>query len=368
LIDRCGGVTKGSKMTLKNRRRITRAIMIGAIFLCAAASSRHKVLLLNASGSTFIFPIESAWANVYQRSNRLVRINYQPIGSGGGIGQLMQRVTDFAGSDAPLTDEQLAKAPGKILHFPAALGADVVAYNLPKIIPPARVRLTGPVVADIFRGKITKWNDPAISVLNPALTMPGIDIVACHRSDGSGTTYIFTDYLSKVSPDWQKEIGKGISVKWPIGPQENGNQGVTDLLSHTPGAIAYVEQTYAVGAKLAFAQIQNSAGQWIDPDLKSITIAASDSVNNFPADFRGSITNSPGAGAYPISSYTYFLVYEHPRDPAKAAAIRNFLAWVLRDGQTYSMQLHYAPLPDAVVEREEAQLDLIAPPAQAKAR
>ena len=354
-------------MNPKRRRRVTQAIMIGAIFLCAAASSRHK-LLLNASGSTFIYPLESAWSRLYEKSNPHIRINYQPIGSGGGIGQLLQRMTDFAGSDAPLTDEQLAKAPARILHFPAAMGADVVAYNLPKIVPPARLRLTGPVVADIFRGKITKWNDPAIAVLNPALKLPAIDIVACHRSDGSGTTYIFTDYLSKVSPEWKKEIGKGTSVKWPLGPQENGNQGVADLLSHTPGAIAYVEQTYAVEAKLAFAQIQNSADEWIDPDLKSITIAANDSVKDLPPDFRGSITNAPGAGSYPISSYTYFLVYEHPHDPAKAAAIRNFLGWVLRDGQTYSMQLQYAPLPEAVIKREEVQLDLIAPPAQARAR
>ncbi|HXN86614.1 MAG TPA: phosphate ABC transporter substrate-binding protein PstS [Candidatus Binataceae bacterium] len=358
-------------MTLKYRMRVTGAIAIGAIFLCtgiASAEVRPKKLLLNASGSTFIFPIESAWSNVYEKSNPNLRINYQPIGSGGGIGQLMQQMTDFAGSDAPLTDAQLAKAPARILHFPAALGADVVAYNLPKIVPPARLRLTGPVVADIFRGKITKWNDPAIAVLNPALKLPAIDVVACHRSDGSGTTYIFTDYLSKVSPDWEKEIGKGTSVKWPVGAEANGNQGVTDLLTHTPGAIAYVEQTYAVEAKLAFAQIQNSAGEWIDPDLKSITIAANDSMNDLPADFRGSITNAPGAGAYPLSSYTYFLVYEHPRDLAKAAATRDFIGWVLRDGQTYSMQLHYAPLPEAIIKREEAQLDLIAPPAQARAR
>ena len=275
----------------------------------------------------------------------------------------MQRMTDFAGSDAPLSDQEMAKAPGKILHFPAALGADVVAYNLPEIVTPARLRLTGQIVADIFLDKITKWNVTAIAGLNPTLKLPSSDILPCHRSDGSGTTYIFTDYLSKMSPDWEREIGKGTSVKWPTGAQANGNQGVTDLLTHTAGAIAYLEQSYAIDAKLPIAQIQNAEGQWIDPDVKSITAAANNSMKDFPADFRGSITNTPGEGVYPLSSYTYFLVYERQPDAAKAEAVRNYFRWVLHDGQTYSAKLHYAPLPGSVIQREEVQLDDIAAPA-----
>jgi len=218
-------------MNPKHRYTAALALLGAFVFLADTACA---TTLLNASGSTFIFPIESVWSRVYEKSDRNIRINYQPIGSGGGIGQLMQGLTDFAGTDAPLTDEQIAKAPGKILHFPAALGADVVAYNLPEVVPPARLRLTGPVIADIFRGKITRWNDPAIAGLNPALKLPARDIVTCHRSDGSGTTYIFTDYLSKVSPDWAKAIGKGTTLKWPTGSEANGNQGVADLLVHTP--------------------------------------------------------------------------------------------------------------------------------------
>lgn len=229
---------------------------------------------LNASGSTFIYPIESKWANIYQRIDPGLRINYQPNGSGAGIGQLLQGMTDFAGSDAPLSDKQLAGARGDILHFPAALGADVVAYNLPEIIPPARLRLTGPIVADIFLGKITKWNDQAIIELNPQLKLPNREILTIHRSDGSGTTYIFVDYLSKVSPEWETAIGKGTTVKWPVGSDALGNQGVTDMLSHTRGAIAYMELTFANEAKLPFAQIQNAAGEWIDPNLRSITLTA----------------------------------------------------------------------------------------------
>ncbi len=344
--------------SMKRRYRTVGSAFLGAILFWAASAS--ATLLLNASGSTFMFPIESVWSRVYEKTDRDIQINYQPIGSGGGIGQFMQGMTDFAGSDAPLTDEQLAKAPGKVLHFPAAVGADVVAYNLPEIAPPARLRLTGPVIADVFRGKITKWNDPLIAALNPALKLPSSDILPCHRSDGSGTTYIFTDYLSKISPDWAREIGRGTSVKWPVGAEANGNQGVADLLVHTPGAIAYLEETYTIDAELPFAQVQNAANKWIDPDLKSITVAANNSMNNLGADFRGSITDAPGEGAYPISSYTYFLVYQQQQDGAKAEAIRDFLHWMLRDGQRYCAKLHYAPLPDSVIRNEETQIDQIA--------
>ncbi len=313
---------------------------------------------LTASGSTFIFPIESKWANIYAKVDPNLRINYQPNGSGAGIGQLLQGLTDFAGSDAPLTDKQLDDAPGNVLHFPAALGADVVAYNLPEIAP-SRLKLTGPVIADIFSGKISKWNDEKIANLNPELKLPAKDILTIYRSDGSGTTFIFVDYLSKVSPDWEKEIGRGTTVKWPVGTSAPGNQGVTDMLSHTPGAISYLELTYAVQAKLAFAQVPNAAGQWIDPDLKSITLAADNCMSKFQGDFRNSITNAPGEGVYPISSYTYFLVYAKQTDRKKGKALKQFLQWVLRDGQTYARELNYAPLPESVIENEEAQLERI---------
>ena len=317
---------------------------------------------LNASGSTFIYPIESKWANIYEKVDPGLRINYQPNGSGAGIGQLLQGMTDFAGSDAPLSDKQLAGARGEVLHFPAALGADVVAYNLPEIVPPARLRLTGSVVADIFLGKITKWNDQAIVELNPKLKLPNKEILTIHRSDGSGTTYIFVDYLSKVSPEWERAIGRGTTVKWPLGSDAPGNQGVTDMLSHSRGAIAYMELTFANQAKLPFAQIQNAAGEWIDPNLRSITLAADQNMNKFNGDFRTSITNASGAGIYPISSYTYFLVYSKQTDRAKGEALKKFLQWVLRDGQTYARQLDYAPLPGSVVKNEEAQLQRIVTP------
>lgn len=314
---------------------------------------------LTASGSTFIFPIESKWANIYARVDPNLRINYQPNGSGAGIGQLLQGLTDFAGSDAPLTDKQLDDAPGNVLHFPAALGADVVAYNLPEIASPARLKLTGPVIADIFRGAIRKWNDQAIANLNPELKLPDKEILTIHRSDGSGTTYIFVDYLSKISPEWAKEVGKGTTVKWPVGSDAPGNQGVTDMLSHTPGAISYLELTYAIQAKLPFAQVTNAAGQWIEPDLKSITLAADHCMSKFQGDFRNSITNAPGEGVYPISSYTYFLVYAKQTDRKKCKALKQFLQWVLTDGQTYARELNYAPLPGSVIQNEEAQLERI---------
>jgi phosphate transport system substrate-binding protein len=317
---------------------------------------------LNASGSTFIYPIESKWANIYEKVDPSLRINYQPNGSGAGIGQLLQGMTDFAGSEAPLSDKQLAGARGDVLHFPAALGADVIAYNLPEIVPPARLRLTGPVVADIFLGKITKWNDQAILELNPKLKLPNREILTIHRSDGSGTTYIFVDYLSKVSPEWERAIGRGTTVKWPLGSDAPGNQGVTDMLSNSRGAIAYMELTFANQAKLPFAQIQNAAGEWIDPNLKSITLAADQNMEKFTGDFRVSITDASGAGIYPISSYTYFLMYSKQKDRAKGEALKKFLQWVLRDGQTYARQLDYAPLPGSVIKHEETQLQRIVTP------
>jgi phosphate transport system substrate-binding protein len=345
-------------------RALRPALTVFILLLFAPVHAAAAGVLLNGSGSTFIYPIESAWSVVYEKVDSGLRINYQPVGSGKGIGELIQRMTDFAGSDAPLSDQQIKDSPGRILHFPAVLGADVLIYNIPRMPPSAHLRLTGPVLADIFRGKIKKWNDQAILDLNGGLKLPDMDIAPCHRSDGSGTTYIFTDYLSKVSPELSREAGKGTTVKWAVGADAPGNDGVATLVKQTPGAIGYVELTYAVNAELPFAQIRNRAGQWVDANVKTLTVAAANNLANLPADFRASITDASGTGAYPIASYTYFLVYEQQSDRAKGQALKNFLQWVLRDGQTFARALHYAPLPGTVITREEAQIERIKLPAQ----
>jgi phosphate transport system substrate-binding protein len=317
-------------------------------------------LLINAAGSTFVYPLQSKWFAVYAELDHGVQFNYQSIGSGGGIRQLLNRIVDIGASDAPMSEEQLKSAPGKILHFPTVLGAEAVTYNVPGVGP--GLRLTGEVLADIYLGKVTKWNDPAIAQINPTLKLPAVDLVVCHRSDGSGTTYIFTDYLSKVSSQWQKRVGRSTSVRWPVGLGGKGNEGVTALVKQTPGAIGYVELIYALGNKLAVAELKNRDGNWVTPTLDSVTAAAASSVNQMPADFRVSITDAGGARSYPISSYTYLLVYQRQTDPAKGRAIVGFLRWALHDGQRYAAPLFYAPLPAEVVSLEDAQIKTIEVP------
>ncbi len=317
-------------------------------------------MLIKGAGATFPYPIYSKWFDVYAKENPGIRFNYQSIGSGGGIRMLSNRTVDVGASDAPMTDQQLGEAPGKILHFPSVMGADVVAYNLPGFT--GTMRLTGPVIADIYSGKITKWDDDKIKELNPGVAIPSQDIVVCHRSDGSGTTYIFVDYLSKVSPSWAADVGKGTSVKWPVGLGGKGNEGVTALVQQTPGAIGYIELIYALNNKIPFAVIQNKAGNWIAASLAGVTAAAASAAGNMPDDFRVSITNAPGADAYPISSFTWLLVYQKQANKDVGEQIVKFLRWALTEGQTLAPSLEYAPLPAEVVQKETAQIQQIQVP------
>ena len=312
-------------------------------------------LLINGAGATFPYPIYSKLFDVYSKEHPGIHFNYQSIGSGGGIRMITQKTVDFGASDAPMTEEQLKAAPG-LLHFPTVMGADVLAYNLPGV---KTLKFTGPLVADIFLGKITKWNDPAIAKVNPGVELPDQDITVCHRSDGSGTTYIFVDYLSKVSPQWAKDVGKSTSVKWPTGLGGKGNEGVTALIQQTPGSLGYIELIYAANNHIPFADLQNHDGKFVTASLASVTAAAAGAAANMPADFRVSITDAPGADAYPISSFTYLLVYRQQTDKAKGEQIVNFLKWALHDGQQYAPALQYAPLPAGVVALEDKQVEEI---------
>ena len=323
-----------------------------AILILASAQSASAQLLINGAGATFPYPLYSKWFDSYAAVDPKVHFNYQSIGSGGGIKQLENRTVDFGASDAPMSDAQLKTVPDKILHFPTVLGAVVVTYNLPGLTQP--LKLTGEVVANIYLGKISKWNDAAITAINPGVALPDSNIVVCHRSDGSGTTYIFTDYLSKVSPDWSKEVGKSTAVRWPSGLGGKGNEGVTALVRQTPDSIGYVELIYAANNKLPTATLRNADGQWVQADLKTVTAAAASA--NMPPDFRVSITNASGADSYPIASFTYLLVYQHQKDPAKGKAIVDFINWMLHQGQKDAPALSYAPLPAGVVSAEESQL------------
>lgn len=339
-----------------HKRRLITALLIT---LAVAGIGRFGFadLLINGAGATFPYPIYSKWFDVYAKQNPGIKFNYQSIGSGGGIRMLSNRTVDVGASDAPLTDQQLSEAPGKILHFPSVMGADVIAYNLPGFT--GTLRLTGPVIADIFMGKITKWDDDQIKALNPGAALPSTDIVVCHRSDGSGTTYIFVDYLSKVSPGWASDVGKGTSVKWPTGLGGKGNEGVTALIQQTPGAIGYVELIYALNNHIPYAVIQNKAGNWVAASLDGVTAAAAAAAGNMPADFRVSITDAPGADAYPISSFTWLLVYQKQTNKETGEQIVKFLHWALTDGQKYAPELKYAPLPAEVVQKETAQIGQI---------
>jgi len=305
-------------------------------------------LTINGAGATFPNPIYSKWFDEYQKTHPNVRINYQSIGSGGGIKQLSAQTVFFGASDGPMTDAQLAAAPGPILHFPTVLGGVVPVYNVEAVTAP--LRFNGAVLAGIYLGTITKWNDPAIAQLNPGVKLPATDIAVVHRSDGSGTTYIFCDFLSKVSPDFKQKVGVSTSVNWPVGVGAKGNEGVSGLVRQTPGAIGYVELVYALQNKIPYGSVQNKAGQFVTASLESVTAAAAGVT--MPDDFRVSITNPDGADAYPIASFTWMLLYQHPSDHARSAAMVDFLKWALNDGQTFAPSLGYAPLPQPVVAKE----------------
>ncbi len=322
-----------------------------------AGSGAAETIQINGAGATFPFPIYSKWFSEYNRLHPDIQINYQSIGSGGGIRQLTNQTVFFGASDGPMTREQEQAAPGAILHLPTVLGGVVPVYNVPGV--DGELKFTGAVLAEVYLGKIVKWNDPAIAKLNPGAKLPATDIAVVHRSDGSGTTYIWVDYLSKVAPEFKKRVGVATSVNWPTGVGGKGNEGVAGLVKQTPGAIGYVELIYAIQNKISFGSVQNAAGEFVRSSLESVTAAASAAAKAMPKDFRVSITNAPGQGVYPISSFTWLLVYENPKDKAQAKIFVDFIKWALTDGQKLAPQMGYAPLPDAVVKLELAALSTI---------
>ena len=329
-------------------RRIS---LLLCLLLAIPAFSQTK---LTGAGATFPNPIYQKWFSEYGKAHSDVQINYQSIGSGGGIRQASEGVVDFGASDGPMSDEQLSTAKIKLLHFPTVLGSVVPAYNVPGVT--GEIKFTPELLAGIFLGKISNWNDPAIAKANPDIkNFPNQSIITVHRSDGSGTTYIFTDYLSKVSSEWKNQVGKGTSVKWPPGMGGKGNEGVAGQVRLLPGSIGYVELIYAVQNKIPYGSVKNSSGAFIKASLESTTAAAASSPS-MPADFRVSITNAPGKDAYPISSFTWLLIPQASKDAAKGKILADFLNWMVNDGQKMVADLSYAPLPPSVAEKVKAAI------------
>jgi phosphate transport system substrate-binding protein len=334
--------------------RIGAALTAVALF---AGSSAAQSVDLNGAGATFPYPIYSKWFSDYAQSTG-VKINYQSIGSGGGIRQLSEQTVDFGASDSPMSDQELAAAKGgPVLHFPTVMGAVVVTYNIPAVAKP--LNLSGDVIADIFAGKITKWNDARIVALNRGVSLPNSDILVVHRTDGSGTTYIFSDYLSAVSPSWSSSLGKGKEIKWPVGLGGKGNDGVSGQVKMTPGSIGYVELAYAKQNKLPFANVRNAAGHYVTPTIASVTAAAAGMKLPRNTDYRVSIVNAPGKDSYPISSMTWILAYQNQTDRVKGAKLVNFLRWAYKDGEKSASALDYAPLPPSLVAQLQTRLKTI---------
>ena len=333
-------------------------IMLLALGLAGLAVAQGGTILLNAAGATFPYPIYSKWFDVYHNAHSNGQINYQSIGSGGGIRQLLAGTVDFGASDGPMSDEQLGQAKFKILHFPTVLGAVVPTYNIAGVS--GELNFTQKSLAGIYLGTITKWNDPEIAKANSGVKLPDAEIVVIHRSDGSGTSYIWTDFLAKVSEDWKKKVGNAAtSVNWPVGLGGKGNEGVTGLVKQTPNAIGYIELIYAVQNNIPYGKVQNAAGNFVKADLAGVTAAAAADAKNIPADFRVSITNAPGAKVYPISSFTWLLIPAQIQDASKREAIKDFLKWMLTEGQKYNEGLTYAQLPKDVIEKETKAISLI---------
>jgi phosphate transport system substrate-binding protein len=331
------------------------------LLLLGAVIAARPDLLINGAGATFPYPMYSKWFDDYHKKYPNIQINYQSIGSGGGIRQVLAGTVDFGASDGPMDDGQIKEFKDKrgtdILHFPTVLGADVPSYNIPGVT--AELNFTPEALAGIFLGTITKWNDPAIVGANPGVNLPANDIVVVHRSEASGTTYIWVDYLSKVSEAWKNKVGKGAAVNWPVGLGGKGNEGVAGLLTQTPNAIGYVELIYAIQSKMPYGRVKNSSGAFVKADLASVTAAAAGAAKDMPDDFRVSITNAPGKTAYPVSSFTWLLVPAKISDIAKRDAIKDFLKWMITDGQNYTEALSYAKLPKEVVAKETKALALI---------
>lgn len=318
-----------------------RSRILLVVVLLGSISVSGQTTIFGA-GSTFVSPIMSRWAQEYHRVHPDIQISYLPNGSGAGIGLTLTGMVDFGGTDAPVSDAQLAQATVKVSHFPVILGADVPAYNVPEV--QTQLRFTGQVLADIFLGKIKNWNDQAIAAINPGVRLPDRTIMVVHRFDGSGTTYIWADYLCKVSSEWKGKVGKGTSLNWPVGIAANGNEGVSQTIQKTVGAIGYIELSYAEKKKIAFGSVQNADGAFVSASISGIEEAA-DSLKEIPADFRVSISNAPGRNAYPVASFSWILVPNHPKDPARKKIVMDFLAWIMTDGQRFAEELYYSPLP-----------------------
>src|SRR4051794_38765887 len=325
--------------------------------LSATGSVCAQTVQINGAGATFPYPIYSKWFDEYHKVHPNVEINYQSIGSGGGIRQLSAGTVFFGASDGPMTNDQITAAGFRILHIPTVLGGVVPVYNIPGVS--AELHFTGPVLAGIYLGKITKWNDAAIRTINPAVNLPNMEITVVHRSDGSGTSYIWCDYLSKVSPDYKKTVGVATSVNWPAGVGGKGNEGIAGLVKQTPGSIGYVELIYALQNKISYGAVQNQAGEWVRASVDTVSNAAAAAAKAMPKDFRVSITNAPGHDVYPISSFTWLLLQESPRDAARSKIMVDFTRWALSGGQGLAPQLGYAPIPKEVVALEMEALNRI---------
>jgi phosphate transport system substrate-binding protein len=331
-----------------------RKLELALVGLMIGSASFASAQQINAAGATFPAPIYQKWFGAYHNAHPDVQINYQSIGSGAGIQQLTSGTVDFGASDMPMTDAQIAKLSVKPLHFPTVMGAVVPVYNISGVSQ--ELKFSPAVLAGIFLGTVKKWNDPGLAKDNPGVKLPASEIVVVHRSDGSGTSFVWTDYLSKVSPEWKSKVGVNSSVSWPVGLGGKGNEGVSGTVKQTPNSIGYVELIYAIQSKMSYGSVKNAAGAFIKADLASVTEAAAGAAKEMPADFRVSITNAPGKGAYPISTFTWMLIPSKLPDGAKAKAIREFLKWMTTDGQKDAPGLAYAPLPKAVVAKEEKQI------------
>ena len=347
-----------SKITARRRLALAFVCFAGfAVTSCSGNMGSGGEIRLQGAGATFPNPLYQKWLSEYGKLNANIKIDYQSIGSGGGIKQIQARTVDFGASDAPMTDAELKASPGELIHIPTVLGAVVITYNLSGVAKP--LRFSPDVIADIFLGKITKWNDARIKADNPDANLPSTDLTVVHRAESSGTSFVFTDYLAKVSAEWKEKVGADKSPKWPVGQGGKGNEGVTGQLKQQPNTIGYVELAYAVQNKLPVALVKNASGNFVEPSIDAVTAAAAASAPNTPDDLRVSITNANGPNVYPISSYTYILVYKEQPDRLKGKAVIDFVWWGIHDGEKFANDLQYAPLPDAIVKRAEAKINSI---------